>query len=369
MSVKKRILIIEDDPIVAKTYELKLISQGFETLVAQDGVKGIEFIRKEKPDLVISDFLMPGLSGLEIIERMRADEASKEIPVLLLSNHYLETGTTEEAKAGLIRSLVKAETTPSKVVDLVKEMLAFAVRGKLSPLQIAREHFYNSVEGIIAPMRQALQSLVRSPKPDDSDFQTIIQQAELLTTRAAEVGFFRISYLTSALAGLAQQLLEKPERVTTSTSRTIAGALDSLNLLAQAGNTAEETVTPLALVVEDEVVSQKVITTSLERSRVRSVAVDNGEMAVTLLENNRFDIIFLDVTLPGMNGYQVCTALRKIPAHQGTPVVFITGLKEFEARAQSALSGANDFIAKPVSVTELAVKALTHLIKQKPPGG
>jgi len=367
MSVKKKVLIIDDDAIVAKTYELKLLSEGFETLVAQDGVLGMEALPEFRPDLVISDLLMPGPSGLEIIEKIRKDETFKGTPILLLSNHYLEAGSTEEVAAGLIRCLVKAETTPSKVAETVKEMIAFAVRGKVSPLQTAREHFYNSVEELIQPMRIALQSLVRSTTPNPADFHVIIQQSELLTARAAEVGFFRISHLTSALAGLAQQLQEKPDRITTSTSRTIAGALDSLDLLAQAGHLAEETASPLALVVEDEVVSQKVITTALDRSRVRSIAVDNGEMAVTLLGNNRFDLVFLDVTLPGMNGYQVCTNLRKIPTHAATPVVFITALKEFEARAQSALSGANDFIAKPVSVTELAVKALTHLIKQKPP--
>lgn len=367
MPEKKKILIIEDDLIVAKTYELKLIAEGFETTVAADGVAGIKALLGLSPDLVISDFLMPGLSGLEIIKKMRADKNHKKTPVILLSNHYLEVGSPEEVEAGLIRYLVKAETTPSKVAEIVKEMLVFAVRGKLSPLQTARDHFYNSVEGVIAPMRLALQSLIRATGAHNAEFQVIIQQSELMTAQAAEVGLFRISHLTSALAGLAQQLLEKPDRITPSTSRTIAGALDSLDLLAHAGHAAEETASPLALVVEDEVVSQKVITTALERSRVRSVAVDNGEMALTLLGNNRFDLVFLDVTLPGMNGYQVCTNLRKIPAHFATPVVFITGLKEFEARAQSALSGANDFIAKPVSVTELAVKGLTHLIKQKPP--
>jgi len=71
------------------------------------------------------------------------------------------------------------------------------------------------------------------------------------------------------------------------------------------------------------------------------------------------------VDMPGMNGYELCTKLRALARHQTTPVVFVTGLNDFEARASSLMSGGNDFIAKPFHFMELAVKAIIHILRGK----
>jgi len=64
-----------------------------------------------------------------------------------------------------------------------------------------------------------------------------------------------------------------------------------------------------------------------------------------------------------LNGYEVCEKLRATAANAKTPVVFVTALTDFETRAQSALSGATDVIAKPIVLIELAVKAMMHLLR------
>ena len=68
-----------------------------------------------------------------------------------------------------------------------------------------------------------------------------------------------------------------------------------------------------------------------------------------------------------MNGFELCTKLRTLPAYKKTPVVFVTSLNDFESRANSTMSGGNDFIAKPFLFIELAVKALV-LRSARPPG-
>ena len=359
----KQILIIDDDIIVAKTYELKLKASGFGAEIAADGSEGLAKLPKFVPDLVVLDLMLPGISGFEVLALIRKDKQFSKLPVLLLSNHYLEAGSNEEIAAGLNRSMVKAETTPTKVVEVIHEMLALSERMRSNPLQRARDRFCANVMEALGPMRSSLQGIARGADPEA--FRVIKGHAETITAAAAELALSRISHLTSALAGLSQQLAERPLNSTASTSRTIAGALDALDHLARAGLAAENMAAPLGLIVEDERVSQQIVRTALDRSQIRSILTDSGEFALQLLELNRFDVIFLDVTLPGINGYQVCTALRKLALHAATPVIFITALKEFEARAQSILSGANDLIAKPASVSELAVKGLTHVIKAK----
>jgi len=65
--------------------------------------------------------------------------------------------------------------------------------------------------------------------------------------------------------------------------------------------------------------------------------------------------------MPGMNGFELCSKLRGLPQHKKTPVVFVTGLNDLESRANSMVSGGNDFIAKPFLFIELAVKALVYI--------
>ena len=361
----KKILIIDDDAVVAQSYSLKLQSEGFETQLAFDGIEALDLLPKFLPDLVILDLMLPGMSGLEVLAAIRESARFNTLPVILLSNHYLEAGSSEDIAAGLNRSLIKADTNLTLLVTVINEMLSASSGSKPNPLQLARKHFCDRVLESMIAMRGALQSLARAQIPAPAALEVIRSKTDALTAGATELGLSRISHLMSAISGLAQQLAETPAKSTISTTRTLAGALDALDRLAAAGLNAEEMDAPLALVVEDEVISQTIIRAALDRSRIRSIVADSGELAVTLLESNKFDIVFLDVTLPGINGYQVCTALRKLPAHQTTPVVFITALKEFEARAQSALSGANDLIAKPVSIPELAVKALTHVVKAR----
>jgi len=86
---------------------------------------------------------------------------------------------------------------------------------------------------------------------------------------------------------------------------------------------------------------------------------------MTILAENQFDLVFLDAEMPEMNGFELCAELRKTATNKATPVIFVTSLTNFEVRAQSSLAGANDLIAKPFLMMELAVKALTYLLRPK----
>ena len=83
------------------------------------------------------------------------------------------------------------------------------------------------------------------------------------------------------------------------------------------------------------------------------------------LHEGRYDLILLDIEMPGMNGFELCNRLRALPGYRGITVIYITGDSDFESRAKSVLSGGNDLIAKPVFPMELGVKAVTHLLKSQ----
>src|SRR5262249_8077038 len=126
---------------------------------------------------------------------------------------------------------------------------------------------------------------------------------------------------------------------------------------------AEDLPPPSIMVVDDEAISRRAVIYALEKAHLKCVSVEDSRVALNMLSENPFNLIFLDVDMPGMNGFELCTRLRALPAHAKTPVVFVTGLTDFESRARSTLSGGNDLIAKPFLFMELAVKALHYILK------
>ena len=93
--------------------------------------------------------------------------------------------------------------------------------------------------------------------------------------------------------------------------------------------------------------------------------IAEGMKARLMLE--KFDLIFLDVGMPKMSGFELCTRLRSLPNYKKTPVVFVTSLNDFETKANSTMSGGNDCIAKPFLFIELAVKALVYIWRSRLP--
>jgi CheY-like chemotaxis protein len=87
--------------------------------------------------------------------------------------------------------------------------------------------------------------------------------------------------------------------------------------------------------------------------------------ALKLLTDTHFDLVFLDVDMPGMTGFELCTKLRALPQYKKIPVVFVTALSDFDSRTSSMMAGGNDFIAKPFLFIELTVKALIHVLRAK----
>jgi DNA-binding response OmpR family regulator len=85
MSRKTRILCIEDEAEMIDLTRLVLEREGFEVLGAVGGSEGLEIIKREKPDLVLLDLMMPDIDGWEVYRQMKADEASAQIPVIVVT--------------------------------------------------------------------------------------------------------------------------------------------------------------------------------------------------------------------------------------------------------------------------------------------
>lgn len=115
-----KILIIEDDKFLRELIARKLKAENFEVSEAVDGEEGLEKIKKEKPDLVLLDLILPGMDGFEVLEKKKVDSEIAKIPVIILSNLGQREDIERGLRLGAIDFLVKANFTPPEIIEKVK---------------------------------------------------------------------------------------------------------------------------------------------------------------------------------------------------------------------------------------------------------
>ncbi|MDI6591426.1 MAG: response regulator [Patescibacteria group bacterium] len=119
----KKILLIEDEKILAEMYRDKFSQAGFQVFLAFESKQGLALAKKEKPDLIILDILLPRENGITFLTWLRKDPEISSIPVVAFSN-YDDPKTRKEAeKLGVLDYLIKTNYTPKEIVKKIKEYL------------------------------------------------------------------------------------------------------------------------------------------------------------------------------------------------------------------------------------------------------
>ena len=407
--MEKKVLIIEDDQIVANIYRNKLSVEGFKVEVALDGESGISTMKEFRPDAVLLDLMLPRITGVELMKQMRAEADFSNIPIIVFSNTYLSNMVQDAWKAGATKCLSKASCTPKHVIEALRTTLGMVnpsatavtpttatatgltmkARPGSSPVVIStparpqinigdadtefqaqlRKEFLESLPASLSAMRSNLQALIKADNEMArlKQVQDLYRRVHAMTGNAGVAGMMLIAQMADAAEALLKELYEKPKNINPSTLRTVANSVDFLGVLFDRGTLPDRQEVPPTniLVVDDEAISRRAITYALEKAKLKSVSVEDPLVAYQMLTENKFDLIFLDVDMPNMTGFELCSRLRAHPKNKTTPVVFVTSLNDFESRANSTMSGGNDFIAKPFLFIELAVKALLHVLKAK----
>lgn len=392
----KTILVVEDDRVVASIYRSKLQSEGYDVDVAPDGEAAIAWLKSRTPNLVLLDIGLPKVNGIEVLKAIRSNTAIKSIPVIVLSNSYVTALVQAAWKEGANKCLSKADSNPRIIVDLVHSMIEEASVPPKNPLATpstvqssalppcpssiqplasdalfqsqVRRSLLGNAPGFTEDLRKRLKILAQQSPGYNSpaDIFDFYCAVHALTGHAGSAGFSPIAHLCSALEALLKELHEKPHKIGPSPIRTVAQAIDALAQLFERAHfpQSEDPRAPLVLVLDDDVFARGALCSALDKANLRSISVDDPAVAVRLLEENSFNLIFSDVEMPGLNGFEFCAKARTLPRHKSTPLVFVTSLADFEYRAKSTLSGGTDLIAKPFLLVELAVKALTYVSRE-----
>ncbi len=120
---KIKIALVEDDPFLSSMYTTKFELEGFQVVSANDGVNGVSLIKKEIPDLVLLDIMMPKMNGFDVLKEIKSNEKTKDIPVILLTNLNQTDEVEKGMDLGAVDYLTKAHFMPSEVVDKIKKVL------------------------------------------------------------------------------------------------------------------------------------------------------------------------------------------------------------------------------------------------------
>lgn len=121
---KIKILLVEDDPFLLSMYSTKFEIEGFDVITADDGEKGLKAAEQEGADIILLDILMPNMNGFEVLEKLKAQEKTRDIPVILLTNLNQKDEIEKGMVLGAADYMIKAHFMPSEVVAKIKKVLA-----------------------------------------------------------------------------------------------------------------------------------------------------------------------------------------------------------------------------------------------------
>jgi CheY-like chemotaxis protein len=411
----KRVLLVDDDPLVLKLYRDGLTGVGFEVRTASDGIGAMTELRAGLPDVVVLDLMMPRFNGADVLKFIRTQPRLASLPVVVLSNSFMDDSGKDAITSGAQKALFKARCTPAVLQLVINEVLEGPIRASEPSVPLAvemkqpakadppppavpaepephpevllttepldatefrvkvRADFLENASSTCGALRQLFMVLTRAHTEAERKMRLhdLCRKVHFITSIAGLAGCARIAQMASVTEAMLFDLIARPALVSSSVVRTLGLAIDFLEKLftREGGSEAPTAVHTAAriLLVDDDAVSNRLLVSALQRGQLQADAAREPRVALQWLSERQYEVVLLDIEMPGMDGFEVCRRLRALPGYDKIPVIFVTNYHDFDNRAKSVLSGGNDLIAKPVMPMELAVKVVMHLLDRGQP--
>ena len=119
-----KIAIIEDDQAISQMYRFKFEAEGYTVETAENGRLGLELAESLKPDIILTDLMMPEMGGEEMLGLLRATDWGKDIKVIVLTNVGEQELPSKLKELGVSGVILKADMTPRQIAEMVKKLLA-----------------------------------------------------------------------------------------------------------------------------------------------------------------------------------------------------------------------------------------------------
>jgi CheY-like chemotaxis protein/pSer/pThr/pTyr-binding forkhead associated (FHA) protein len=174
-------------------------------------------------------------------------------------------------------------------------------------------------------------------------------------------------HLATACAALVKDSRTRAGRIEPSVVTTLKQASETITALLdpRALKKVKAPLSPRTLIVDDDQNVVETLDRSLKSAHFQSSSCATAEQALDLLQRERFDLVLLDISMPGLSGFDLCAKIRETTTNKKTPVIFMTGADSVENRAQSSITGGDDFLTKPLNMFELGVKASSWVCRSQ----
>jgi PleD family two-component response regulator len=404
-----KFLVVDDDLISRQALSYSLGNAFGQPDFALDGESAVARATTQAYDVIFLDVVMPGIDGFEVCTKIHDAVLNRTTPVVfvtrlsdfdarckstlcggndLMGKPFLMFEVTVKALTlawhGRLRgrtqkplpefdwnqdttnSLVTVADRPCPVpYSTITPRPPLAT--PLSEMGEFTSAFLTRASIHFGPLRDLCQAMLKTS--DEEKRQIMLVDSFLrinsLLSKPAPAVTHPAYQLSAALEGLLRKMLENSKHANPPALVTVATAVDLLNDLCVPGMKTDLAINPpiRMLVVDDDLVARRALVGALQTVFEKPESAENGEAALALALGKPFDVIFLDVVMPGMDGFEVCKKIRDTVPNRTTPVVFVTHLSDFDARYKSTLCGGNDLIGKPFLTSELTVKALTFALR------
>lgn len=380
---EKAVLIIEDDDEFARVL-LELASDyGLEGHVCGDGEEGLEYARAYRPSAIILDIGLPGIDGWEVMDKLKADPRTKDIPV-----HFL-SGKDERKKAmqlGAIDFLTKPVSSEqmvdafSKIEKAIEknvrrmlvvedsEMQHESIRELFDQKGVDITSVHTGGEALEALKGNVFDCMILDlTLPDMSGFELL----ELIHGNDEYDSVPVIIYTGKELSRDEEAKLRKyADRIILKTERSSERLLNEASLfLHWLESTLPRTSRPSAdsiehrddvfegkslLLVDDDMRNIYALSAQLEELGFNITIANNGREALEALDDNpAIDIVLMDIMMPEMDGYEAMQKIREQSRFQKLPMLALTAKAMKDDRSKCIEAGANDYCSKPIDMGKL----------------
>lgn len=384
---KEKLLIIDDDDDLREFIRQEL-SKYYEIHEASDGEIGLQSAKEIIPDLIVSDVAMPKMNGIELCTKLKEDQLTQTIPLILLSGHSAEENKLQGLHAGaddylakpfeitklhariknllkthqLLRNryseeIAKAPTEPSNPIEIKDSFLLSAieiVENNLNDFEfdageLAQKMFVSSTSlwrklKISAKKSPAI--FIRELRLKQA-YQLLQQECFLIEDVTARVGFLDSNYF--------RRCFKKQFGITPKQCR---DGIEAILILPDKNDSNEEIdkkQPPKILIVEDDHDLRSYLRDELRALHYDLLEADNGQKGLTIAKESLPDMILTDLMMPIMGGMELCKELKQCELTNHIPIIMLTARTAQEIELEGYDAGADEYLTKPFELSVLAI--------------
>ena len=377
------LLIVEDDPYYAQVIADLARENGFKVLIAERGSDALTLTREYKPTAISLDVFLPDMLGWTLLSQLKRDPDTRHIPVQIVT-------LDEDKQHGFARgaySFMTKPTKPDQLQQALSKIMQYAKPHQKRLLlvedseaeRISVTELLGHADVSITTAADGASALahLRAERPDCvvldlklpdmSGFDVLRQIRDDASIADVPVIVFTGRELSAEedaqLHTLAQSVVvkgvESPERLLDETALFLHRVVSDLppakqRMLERLHNSDEDLVGQTALLVDDDARNIFALSSVLERRGMKVLTATTGNEAIDIIDHRpEVAIVLMDIMMPEMDGYETMQVIRADPAHRRLPIVALTAKAMKGDREKCFLSGASDYLAKPVNTEQL----------------